>query len=166
MKNRTAYFGVFTALALILSYVETLIPISFGIPGIKLGLANLVIVIVLYIYGEKEALFLSVTRILLSGFLFGSLSTIFYSLAGGLLSLIMMIVFRRIGGFSVKGISIAGGIFHNIGQLLLAMAVVETYQVGYYLPVLLMSGLVTGLLIGMVSEEILNRTVFLKKTQQ
>ncbi len=83
MKNKTAYFGVFTSLALILSYVETLIPISFGIPGIKLGLANLVIVIVLYTYGEKEAFLLSVTRILLSGFLFGNLSMILYSMAGG-----------------------------------------------------------------------------------
>ena len=82
MKNKTAYFGVFTSLALILSYVETLIPISFGIPGIKLGLANLVIVIVLYTYGGKEAFLLSVTRILLSGFLFGNLSMILYSMAG------------------------------------------------------------------------------------
>ena len=90
MKNKTAYFGVFTSLALILSYVETLIPISFGIPGIKLGLANLVIVIVLYTYGEKEAFLLSVTRILLSGFLFGNLSMILYSMAGGIFSFAIM----------------------------------------------------------------------------
>lgn len=160
MKNKTAYFGVFTALALILSYVETLIPISFGVPGIKLGLANLVIVIVLFIYGGKEALLLSVTRILLSGFLFGNLSMILYSLAGGVLSLVIMALLRRIGGFSVQGVSIAGGVFHNIGQLLLAMIIVETYQVGYYFPVLLVSGLVTGLLIGIVSSEVLKRAVF------
>lgn len=166
MKNRTAYFGVFTALALILSYVETLIPISFGIPGIKLGLANLVIVIVLYTYGGREALLLSVTRILLSGFLFGSLSMIFYSLAGGVLSLAVMVFLRRLGGFSVQGISMAGGVFHNIGQLLLAMVVVETYQVGYYVPVLLISGLVTGMVIGVISGEVLKRTTFLKKQEE
>lgn len=166
MKNRTAYFGVFTALALILSYVETLIPISFGVPGIKLGLANLVIVIVLYTYGGREALLLSVTRILLSGFLFGSLSMIFYSLAGGVLSLAVMVFLRRLGGFSVQGISMAGGVFHNIGQLLLTMVVVETYQVGYYVPVLLISGLVTGMVIGVISGEVLKRTTFLKKQEE
>ena len=99
MKNKTAYFGVFTSLALILSYVETLIPISFGIPGIKLGLANLVIVIVLYTYGGKEAFLLSVTRILLSGFLFGNLSMILYSMAGGVFSLAIMVLLRKTGGF-------------------------------------------------------------------
>lgn len=160
MKNKTAYFGVFTSLALILSYVETLIPISFGIPGIKLGLANLVIVIVLYTYGGKEAFLLSVTRILLSGFLFGNLSMILYSMAGGVFSLANMVLLRRTGGFSIQGVSIAGGVFHNIGQLLLAMMIVETYQVWYYFPVLLVSGLVTGLLIGIVSSEVLKRTAF------
>ena len=164
MKNKTAYFGVFTSLALILSYVETLIPISFGIPGIKLGLANLVIVIVLYTYGGKEAFLLSVTRILLSGFLFGNLSMILYSMAGGVFSLAIMVLLRRTGGFSIQGVSIAGGVFHNIGQLLLAM-IVETYQVWYYFPVLLVSGLVTGLLIGIVSSEVLKRTAFLKKAE-
>ena len=102
MKNKTAYFGVFTSLALILSYVETLIPISFGIPGIKLGLANLVIVIVLYTYGGKEAFLLSVTRILLSGFLFGNLSMILYSMAGGVFSLAIMVLLRKTGGFSIQ----------------------------------------------------------------
>ena len=165
MKNKTAYFGVFTSLALILSYVETLIPISFGIPGIKLGLANLVIVIVLYTYGGKEAFLLSVTRILLSGFLFGNLSMILYSMAGGVFSLANMVLLRRTGGFSIQGVSIAGGVFHNIGQLLLAMMIVETYQVGYYFPVLLISGLVTGLLIGIVSRGVLKRTAFLKKAE-
>ena len=102
MKNKTAYFGVFTSLALILSYVETLIPISFGIPGIKLGLANLVIVIVLYTYGGKEAFLLSATRILLSGFLFGNLSMILYSMAGGVFSLAIMVLLRKTGGFSIQ----------------------------------------------------------------
>lgn len=157
MKNRAAYFGVFTALALIFSYVETLIPINFGIPGVKLGLANLIIVIVLYQTGWREALLLSVTRIVLAGFLFGSLFSILYSLAGGLLSLAVMAFIKRYKGFSVIGISIAGGVSHNVGQLAVAMLAVSTWQIGYYLPVLLIAGLLTGALIGFVSREVLKR---------
>ena len=157
MKNRAAYFGVFTALALIFSYVETLIPIQFGTPGIKLGLANLVIVIVLYKSGWKEALLLSVTRIILAGFIFGSMFSILYSLAGGVLSLCVMALLAKKGSFSVAGVSMAGGVSHNIGQLIVAMIVVETYQVGYYLPVLLVAGLITGAVIGAVAGEVLRR---------
>ncbi len=157
MRNRAAYFGVFTALALILSYVETLIPINFGIPGVKLGLANLIIVIVLYKTDWKEALLLSVTRTVLAGFIFGNMFSILYSLAGGILSLAVQAVLKKQGSFSVAGVSIAGGVSHNIGQLIVAMIVVETYQVGYYLPVLLISGLLTGLLIGVISGEVLKR---------
>ncbi|HJB81794.1 MAG TPA: Gx transporter family protein [Candidatus Mediterraneibacter intestinavium] len=157
MKSRAAYFGVFTALALILSYVEMLIPINFGIPGAKLGLANLIIVIVLYKTDWKEALLLSVTRIVLAGFIFGNMFSILYSLAGGILSLAVQAVLKKQGSFSVAGVSIAGGVSHNIGQLIVAMIVVETYQVGYYLPVLLISGLLTGLLIGVISGEVLKR---------
>ncbi len=90
---------------------------------------------------------------------------ILYSMAGGVFSLAIMVLLRRTGGFSIQGVSIAGGVFHNIGQLLLAMMIVETYQVGYYFPVLLISGLVTGLLIGIVSSEVLKRTAFLKKAE-
>ena len=157
MKNRTAYFGVFTALALIFSYVETLIPIQFGIPGAKLGLANLVIVIVLYKTDWKEALLLSVVRIVLSGFIFGNLFSIIYSLAGGIMSLAVMAAIRKDKGFSVIGVSMAGGVCHNIGQLIVAMIVVQTYQVGYYLPVLLIAGLATGTLIGVISSGVLKR---------
>lgn len=157
MKNRAAYFGVFTALALIFSYVETLIPVNFGIPGIKLGLANLVVVLVLYKAGWKEAFLLSVTRIILSGFMFGSLFAILYSLAGGVLSLTVMALLKQKDSFSVIGVSMAGGVCHNMGQLIVAMAVVETYQVGYYLPVLLVAGVATGAAVGLVSGEILKR---------
>ena len=157
MRNRAAYFGVFTALALILSYVETLIPINFGIPGAKLGLANLIIVIVLYKTDWKEALLLSVTRIVLVGFLFGNMFSILYSLAGGILSLAVQAVLKKQGSFSVAGVSIAGGVSHNIGQLIVAMIVVETYQVGYYLPVLLIAGVLTVLLIGVISGGVLRR---------
>ena len=160
MKNkrgRVAVFGVFTALALIFSYVELLIPINFGIPGAKLGLANLVIIIVLYKTDWKEALLLSVVRIVLAGFLFGNLFGILYSLAGGILSLAVMALLKKSGAFSIIGVSMAGGVSHNVGQLIMAMLVVETYAVGYYLPVLLIAGLITGTLIGIAGREMLKR---------
>lgn len=155
--RKVAIFGVFTALALIFSYVELLIPINFGIPGAKLGLANLMTVLVLYKMGIKEALALSVTRIILSGFMFGNLFGILYSLSGGLLSFLVMVLLKKSDRFSVAGVSIGGGTAHNIGQLLVAMVVVQTYQVWYYLPVLLVAGEVTGLLIGLVAKEVLKR---------
>lgn len=159
MKSKAAYFGVFTALALIFSYVELLIPIQFGVPGMKLGLANLVIVIFLYKRNAKEAMLLSVVRILLAGLMFSNLFSILYSLAGGILSLIVMAVLKKLETFSVIGVSIAGGIAHNMGQLLIAMVVVETYRIGYYFPILLITGMVTGMLIGVISNEVLKRTI-------
>ena len=158
MKNKVAVFGVFTSLALILSYVELLIPINFGIPGMKLGLANLLVVILLYKGCPRDALLLSVIRILLSGLIFGNMFSIFYSLGGGLLSLAVMVFLKKTGQFTVAGISIGGGASHNVGQLLVAMFVVQTYQVGYYLPVLLIAGAITGAVIGILSAEVLKRT--------
>ena len=159
MKSRVAYFGVFTALALIFSYVETLIPVNLGIPGVKLGLANLIIVVALYKMRLSEAYLLSVVRILLAGFIFGNYFSIIYSLAGGLLSLTVMALLKKWGVFSLQGISIAGGVFHNIGQLIVAAVVVETFSVTYYFPVLLVAGLLTGLVIGIVAEMMLKRLV-------
>jgi len=157
VKSKVAYFGVFAALALIFSYVETLIPIQFGIPGVKLGLANLIIVIALYRMKLSEAYLLSIVRVLLAGFIFGNYFSIIYSLAGGILSLTVMALLRKKGGFSVIGVSIAGGVFHNIGQLIVASVIVETFSVMYYVPVLLIAGLVTGLLIGIASDGMLKR---------
>lgn len=159
MKSRVAYFGVFTALALIFSYVETLIPVNLGIPGVKLGLANLIIVVALYKMRLSEAYLLSVVRVLLAGFIFGNYFSIIYSLAGGVLSLTVMALLKKWGGFSLQGISIAGGVFHNIGQLIVAAVVVETFSVTYYFPVLLVAGLLTGLVIGIVAEMMLKRLV-------
>ena len=159
MKSRVAYFGVFTALALIFSYVETLIPVNLGIPGVKLGLANLIIVVALYKMRLSEAYLLSVVRVLLAGFIFGNYFSIIYGLAGGLLSLTVMALLKKWGGFSLQGISIAGGVFHNIGQLIVAAVVVETFSVTYYFPVLLVAGLLTGLVIGIVAEMMLKRLV-------
>jgi heptaprenyl diphosphate synthase len=159
VKSKVAYFGVFTALALIFSYVETLIPFQIGIPGVKLGLANLIIVIALYKMNLKETYLLSVTRIILSGFIFGNLFSIIYSLSGGLLSLSVMAFLKKQGGFSVMGISIAGGVMHNVGQLLVAMVIVETFSIIYYIPVLLIAGVITGLVIGVAANEMLKRLV-------
>lgn len=148
---------MFTALALIFSYVEALIPFSFGIPGVKLGLANLVIVIALYKIKFGEVLLLSVTRVVLAGFMFGNYFSIVYSLAGGLLSLAVMALLKKDGGFGVLGVSMAGGVSHNVGQLAVAMLVVETFSVIYYLPVLLAAGAITGFFIGLLSGQILQR---------
>ena len=157
MKSRVAYFGVFTALALIFSYVETLIPINFGIPGIKLGLANLIIIIALYKMRVKEAYALSVVRVVLAGFMFGNLFSIIYSLAGGFLSLTVMALLKKTDKFSLFGISMAGGVFHNVGQLIVAILVMENLNIAYYMPVLLISGLITGFMIGLVAGEMLKR---------
>lgn len=150
-----AWGAMVTALALIFSYVESLIPINFGIPGIKLGLANLAIVIAFVLLGGKKAYVISVIRILLAGFLFGNLMSISYSLAGGVLSLAIMLLMYYKFGMSLLSVSIAGGIAHNIGQLLVAMAVVENLNLIYYAPALLISGALTGLVIGILSKMIL-----------
>ena len=157
LRNKVAYMGVFLALALICSYVESLIPISFGIPGVKLGLTNIVVVLMLYCIGAKEALAVSVCRIVLTGFLFGNLFSILYSLAGGLLSFLIMWAVKRTGKLGILPVSVCGGIFHNIGQLAVAALVVENYNVFYYLPVLLLAGAATGLAIGVVAQELIIR---------
>ena len=145
------------ALALIFSYIETLIPFQIGIPGVKLGLANLVIVIALYRMPVGEVYLLSGVRVVLTGFLFCNLMSIIYSLAGVILSLTVMLGMKRIRSVSILGVSIAGGVFHNIGQLLAAALMVETYGVFSYLPVLLISGLLTGFVIGLAAGEMLKR---------
>ena len=157
LRNKVAYMGVFLALALICSYVESLIPISFGIPGVKLGLTNIVVILMLYCIGAKEALAVSACRIVLAGFLFGNLFSILYSLAGGLLSFLIMWAVKRTGKLGILPVSVCGGIFHNIGQLAVAALVVENYNVFYYLPVLLLAGAATGLVIGIVAQELIIR---------
>lgn len=157
MKNKVAYMGIYTALALIFSYVELLIPFHIGVPGIKLGLANVVIVIVLYKMGWKEAYIISITRVILAGFLFGNLASILFSLAGCLLSLSMMFILYKREIFSVIGVSVIGAIFHNLGQILVAMMVVNTFSVAYYFPVLMIAGVVTGIIIGFLAKEMILR---------
>lgn len=148
--KRAAFFGMFVALAFVFSYVEVLIPFSIGIPGVKLGLANIVVLTALYAMGVKEAFIISCIRILLVGFTFGNMFSILYSLSGGLLSWLVMCILKKVKAFSVIGVSIAGGISHNIGQIAMAAIILNTESLKYYLPVLLISGMVTGLLIGVL----------------
>ena len=153
--KKVAQLGMLTTLALILSYVESLIPVFVGIPGVKLGLANLVVVFALYRMTVKDALIVSVIRVLLAGFMFGNLMSIVFSLVGTLFSIAAMYFLKRIKGFSILGVSIAGGCMHNLGQLCVSVFVVHTSRLIYYFPVLMISGIVTGLLIGILTELIL-----------
>lgn len=154
MAKRVAYTAILIALAMIFSYVEVLIPFHFGIPGIKLGLANLVVVIAIYILKPAQVMVISIARIVLVSFLFGNMSSMLYSLAGGILSFFVMLLLKKIKGFSMLGVSIAGGVSHNVGQLLLAAVVVENMSVFYYMPVLLVAGVITGMLIGVVAKRV------------
>lgn len=152
MTKKIAYTGMFTALAFVFSYIESLLPINLGIPGVKLGLANLVVMIALYLIGVKMACILSLVRIVLMGFTFGNPASMIYSLAGGVLSLFVMVVAKKFKFFSVTGVSVLGGVCHNIGQILVAIVVVETASLLYYLPILILSGTVAGVLIGILAS--------------
>lgn len=153
--KKTAFLSMLTGAALMLSYVEALLPLTPGIPGIKLGLANLAVVLCMELYGRRDALLVNVARVLLSSFLFGNMYVVLYSLFGALSSFAAMVFGKRLGCFSLIGISVLGGVSHNVGQLLVAMAVVRTVQVVYYLPWLLVAGCVTGILIGFLALEVL-----------
>ncbi len=157
MKGRVAFLGIGLSLALVVSYVEALLPINFGIPGVKLGLTNIVILFFLYRFGMKDAFCVSLARIFLAGFLFGNLFSILYSLVGGMLSLTVMGLLKKTNLFHVYTVSIMGGISHNLGQLIAAIFVVENLHLFYYFPVLLLSGALTGLLIGIVASEVMKR---------
>ncbi|SCW66367.1 heptaprenyl diphosphate synthase [Lachnospiraceae bacterium C10] len=165
MKQNTSYhsqnphvhlatLGVFLALALIFSYVESLVPFYFGVPGMKLGLTNVVVVILLYLYGPRDALLVSLLRILLAGFLFTNAFSILYSLAGGLLSFCVMFLLVKMNFFKMIAVSVAGGLTHNIGQLLVAAVLVKNYNILFYLPVLMVAGIITGFLIGVISSAV------------
>ncbi len=154
MAKRVARMGILTALAMVFSYVEVLIPFSFGIPGVKLGVANLVVLTGLYLLQPQEVFLISLVRILLMGVLFGNAASLFYSIAGGALSFCVMLISKKSGWFSAIGVSAAGGVSHNLGQLIAAMVVLGSKKIGYYFPVLILAGIVTGVLIGIVSDRI------------
>ena len=153
MKKRTqklALLGLFTAIAMVLAWVEVLLPPLFSaVPGIKLGLPNIVIIFVLYRMGVKEAAAVSLVRMVAVALLFGNPMTFAYSLAGGGLSLAVMAILRRLDLFSIIGVSVAGGVLHNVGQILLAMFVLRTAELGYYMIILAVTGTVAGIFIGL-----------------
>lgn len=155
--GRTALYGVLTALAMLLSYLETLIPLSVGIPGVKPGLANLASLTALYLMGPREAFFVSLARIVLTGLTFGNTFSLLYSLTGGMLSLAAMTFCKKRGWFGRMGVSMVGGVTHNIGQLFAAALVLESAAVFAYLPVLLLAGTAAGALIGALGALLLQR---------
>lgn len=149
--------GLTIALAMIMSYIEALVPLSFAVPGIKMGLANIVIIFVLYKIGTKEAILVSLIRVILVSLLFSNVMAMWYSLAGAVLSLAVMWALKKTDNFSVTGVSVAGGIMHNVGQILTAMILLETQQIIVYLPVLLITGTATGVVIGIVAGLVIKR---------
>ena len=149
--KRTAVMGLLLALALILSYVESLIPLPIGIPGIKIGLANIVTIVVLCKLGLADAVLVSALRIFLSSLLFGNFTVMIYSLAGAAVSMLFMWISVKLGFFSTTGTSILGGVGHNVGQLIVAYLVIKNQNILIYAPVLLVSGTIAGVLIGLAA---------------
>lgn len=170
MKNdlsrirRLTFLGIFASLALLLSYVEFLIPPLFAaVPGIKLGLPNIVIIFVLYRFGLWDAAAVSFLRLALSALLFGSVMTLAYSLAGAVLSLFIMVLLKKFDAFSTIIVSISGGICHNIGQILVAMLLLDTPQIAYYLIVLTVTGTISGAFVGLCGALMIKRLSLSKK---
>ena len=155
--KRVTFLGLSIALAMILSFVESQIPALVAIPGIKVGLPNIVMVFLLYRVGWKETVLVSIIRIILVSMLFGNIQTMTFSIAGAVLSLLGMILFKALCGFSCIAVSIMGGILHNVGQILAAILWTGTAQIAYYLPVLLISGTIAGTLIGILGGMMVKR---------
>ena len=156
--KRIATLGITASLALLLSYVEFLLPPLFvAVPGIKLGLPNVAILFVLYYMGVREAIAVSLVRVLLSAMLFGNAMTLAYSLAGAALSLLVMALLKRWGVLSPVGVSVAGAVSHNVGQTIVAVLLLDTPQIAYYMIVLTLTGVVTGAFVGLLGGFILRR---------
>ena len=150
MQSDVALYGMLASVALVMSYIESIIPIPYHVYGMKIGLANIVIVWVLYSLDIKAAAIISLVRVMLSGFLFGNLYSIFLSLVGAALSLLVMWLLKRTKIFSVVGVSIAGGVCHNLGQIIVAMIVLENVRIVYIFPALMISGVISGIAIGII----------------
>ena len=155
--RKIARMGLLVALSMILSYVESLIPAFVAVPGVKVGLANIVVIFALYTLGPIEALIVSLLRVILSSFLFGSVLSLLYSLSGALLSLGGMILMKKLKIFYTTVVSVTGGVLHNVGQILVACLVLETDVLLYYLPVLILSGVITGAVIGIIASLVIKR---------
>ncbi|MCI7147296.1 MAG: Gx transporter family protein [Candidatus Fimisoma sp.] len=160
--KKLALSAILAALAMILSYVEAMVPMPVPIPGIKLGLANLVILLAIYRLGFKYALAINCIRIFVTGLLFTGAFGILYSLAGGLLSLLVMYLLYRTGIFSMVGVSMAGGVAHNLGQLLTACLIMSNIRLMSYFAVLLFAGMGSGILMGIVAWLVCQRLPHLK----
>ena len=157
MAKKVSLYGILVSLAFIASYIEVLIPFNFHIPGMKLGLANIAVLIALYTGGTKAGITVSIIRIILVGLTFGNPYSAIYGLSGGVLSLVAMILLKRTDFFGMTGVSMAGGVAHNLGQLLCAMILLKLPAVFTYLSYLILVGTVTGALIGIIDEEVLKR---------
>ena len=157
MAKKVSLYGILVSLAFIASYIAVLIPFNFHIPGMKLGLANIAVLVALYTGGAQAGLTVSIIRIILVGLTFGNPYSAIYGLSGGVLSLAVMILLKRTDFFGMMGVSMAGGVAHNIGQLLCAMILLKLPAVFTYLSYLILVGTVTGALIGIIDEEVLKR---------
>lgn len=156
--KKIAALGLCTAVALILAYVESMLPPLFhAVPGIKIGLPNIIIVFVLYRFGVKEAATVSLIRMLAVSFMFGNMMALVYSLAGAFLSMLVMVVLKKLNFLSVVGVSVAGGVFHNVGQILTAMLLLGTAELGYYLIILAITGTISGIFVGLCGGIIVKR---------
>ena len=155
--KKVAFLGLAIALAMILSFVESQIPALVAIPGIKVGLPNLVIVFLLYKVGWKETVIVSLIRTVLVSILFGNVQIMTFSVAGALLSLLSMILLKKLNWFSCIAVSIVGGIFHNVGQIIAACFWTQTQEIVLYLPVLLVSGTIAGAVIGLIAGLVVKR---------
>ena len=158
MSKKITLSSLTIAAALLLSYVESLIPpLISAIPGIKMGLANIAVIFALYCIGNKEALVVSFLRVVLSALLFGNMISLIYSLCGAILSFAIMALLKRFSPFSLFGISICGAVAHNVGQILAAIFVIGSVAIAYYLPVLIISAVITGAVIGLLSALVIGR---------
>ena len=158
MRNKKiATSALMIALAMILSFVESQIPSFFPIPGIKLGLANIAVIFAFYRLSIKDAIVVSLIRVVVVSTLFGTSLTLAYSLSGAVLSLLIMVLLKKSDRISIVGVSVAGGISHNIGQIIMAIILMHNSVISYYLPFLIISGIVTGVVIGLVSAKIVER---------
>ena len=155
--KKIAVLALAIALAMILSFVESQIPAFVAIPGVKIGLANIAVVFVLYKLGWKEAVLISLVRVVMVSMLFGTLVSLFYSVAGAVLSLTGMVLLKKTGLFSTVAVSVTGGVLHNVGQILMACLLLETNVIVYYLPFLILSGVIAGVVIGVVSAIMVDR---------
>ena len=155
--KKIAVLALAIALAMILSFVESQIPAFVAIPGVKIGLANIAVVFVLYKLGWKEAVLISLVRVVMVSMLFGTLVSLFYSVAGAVLSLTGMVLLKKTGLFSTVAVSVTGGVLHNVGQILMACLLLETNVIVYYLPLLILSGVIAGVVIGVVAAIMVNR---------